>query len=82
MRHSLGEPCISGTIHGLSRDLLDEYSAELRSLGEQPSSREDERLQERRKWLIQIVADLRDGAMTPTVLVAIQERGRNSDRQA
>jgi hypothetical protein len=62
--------------------LLDEYSAELRSLGEQPSSREDERLQERRKWLIQIVADLRDGAMTPTVLVAIQERGRNSDRQA
>jgi hypothetical protein len=66
---------------GLRGDLIDEYSAELRSLEEQPSSRDDEGLQERRKWLVQIVADLRDGAMTPTVLVAIQERGWNRDRQ-
>jgi hypothetical protein len=64
----------------LRLEMLDKYSPELRSLEEQSPSREDGRLQERRKWLIQIVADLRDGPMTPTVLVAIQKRGRNSER--
>jgi hypothetical protein len=54
---------------------------ELRSLEELPSSKRDEAVQERREWLLRLVADLRDGAMTPTVLVAIQKRGRNRDRQ-
>lgn len=58
---------------GLRWEMLDKDSAELRSLEELPSSKRDEAVQERRKWLLQIVADLHDGAMTPTVLVAHPE---------
>lgn len=82
MRHSLGSGVFWGLCMGLRWDLLDEYSAELRTLAEQPSSIEDKRLQERRKWLLHVVANLRVGAMTPTVLATIQKRRRNRDEQA
>jgi hypothetical protein len=67
---------------GLRWELLDEYSAELHALGELPSSREDEAVQERRAWLLRVVADIQHGVMSPVVLLAIRERGRNRDRQA
>jgi hypothetical protein len=67
---------------GLRLELLDEYSAELRALEESASSKEDDAARERREWLLRVVADLRVGAMTPTVLVAIQKRRRNRDEHA
>jgi hypothetical protein len=67
---------------GLRLELIDEYSAELSALEALHSSQEDDAAQERRDWLLRVVADLRVGAMTPTVLVAIQKRRRNRDEHA
>jgi hypothetical protein len=77
-----GERCLWGLCMGLRLELLDEYSAELRALEESASSKEDDAARERREWLLRVVADLRVGAMTPTVLVAIQKRRRNRDEHA
>ena len=67
---------------GLRWELVEEYSAELHELEKSPASRRDEAARARREWLLRVVAHVRDGVMSPLVLVALRERGRNRGRHA
>jgi hypothetical protein len=67
---------------GLRWELLDRYSAELRKLEEAAGSKGGNAHDDRRTWLVQVVADLRHEVMSPVVLAAIRGGGRTDGRRA
>jgi hypothetical protein len=71
-----GAVSIGGLCMGLRWELLEEYAAELRALEQLPSTKKDDAARERRDWLVRVVADIKDGVMSPVVLFAIRERKR------
>jgi hypothetical protein len=72
---------VSGTCMGLRSELLGQYSAEVHAIEELPSSKRRGSSGTARAAGGHCHC-IRYGVMSPVVLVAIRERGRNRDRQA